>query len=351
LILLNDIEEISLPWLNEVFDTDSITAFTSKRIGEGVGWLGILSIVTLESEDDSIPNSAVVKIQTTEEANLASVEAFDLYGREVAFYQNLSRHCSITTPVCYASFINQQRNQFTLVLQDFSDLQMLDQLEGANEQECLLIVQSLARMHGLFWGRTDEPQFAWMYEFNDQAKVIFEIIGALLDESFRKYQGNVPPVIKQFLQTFTSRMQSLAPRLYQQKSFIHGDFRLDNIFLDKGAAEVRVIDWQICAKGPPLYDLATFLSASVSIEVRRAIERDAVRHYHDTLLAAGVTNYSFDRCWRDYVWAVPFSFCDPILTLSTIDAGNERGDKLVQAIFERGITAMADHETHKSGLV
>ena len=87
-MLLQGINDISVPWLNQVMDTNSITGFEARRVGEGVGLMGILAIVTLESEDDSIPPTIVVKIQTTDEQNLAVADTYRTYPREVSFKKN-----------------------------------------------------------------------------------------------------------------------------------------------------------------------------------------------------------------------------------------------------------------------
>ena len=44
-------------------------------------------------------------------------------------------------------------------------------------------------------------------------------------------------------------------------SLVHNDFKLDNVLLDpQGFAPVAVIDWDMCTRGCPLYDLAILLS-------------------------------------------------------------------------------------------
>ena len=57
---------------------------------------------------------------------------------------------------------------------------------------------------------------------------------------------------------------------------IHGDPRVDNILFEPADHGIRacLIDWQSLRVGDPQYDVAYFLSGSVSPEIRRAIERE-----------------------------------------------------------------------------
>ncbi len=47
-------------------------------------------------------------------------------------------------------------------------------------------------------------------------------------------------------------------------------------------------------------DVSFLIGNSLSSEVRRAHEERLVRGYHDVLVGAGVSSYSFDECWDEY---------------------------------------------------
>ena len=61
----------------------------------------------------------------------------------------------------------------------------------------------------------------------------------------------------------------------------------------------------------------------------------------------GVTDYSFDECWRDYRHAIMFTLAYPIVGLGApgFDLSNDRGMDLVLAMFERSTSAIADLKT------
>ena len=114
---------------------------------------------------------------------------------------------------------------------------------------------------------------------------------------------------------------------------------------------MMVIDWGNSGKGPPMFDLSYFLTTCLDVEVRRSLEKDAIQHYCNTLKANGVEGYDAESCWRDYVWGVPLAFYIPIIVMSSMGAGNERGDLLVQTMYDRSVAAMVDHKIQETGLV
>ncbi len=61
-----------------------------------------------------------------------------------------------------------------------------------------------------------------------------------------------------------------------------------------------MLDWQTCVDGVGPSDVAYFLGAGLAEGERREAEGQIVRDYHAGLVAAGVTGYDWDTCWRDY---------------------------------------------------
>ena len=79
---------------------------------------------------------------------------------------------------------------------------------------------------------------------------------------------------------------------------VHGDFRLDNLlFGEPGAPRAFcVVDWQTCGWGPAMVDAAYFIGGGLSVEDRRASERELLRGYCNGLAGA----VGWDDCWDGY---------------------------------------------------
>ena len=59
-----------------------------------------------------------------------------------------------------------------------------------------------------------------------------------------------------------------------------------------------------------------FWVGTISIEDRRAHEKDLLKLYHDTLCENGVKDYSFDQCWDDYRMTMLDSLFRMVMALS-----------------------------------
>ena len=171
------------------------------------------------------------------------------------------------------------------------------------------------------------------------------------------YLRYLVPTLKNFGGLFSEDMRRLAeaygPRIAdhmagvaaQPLTFSHGDFLLDNmLFGPDGSDDFAVIDWQVSGISSGLYDVASFMSDSVSTGTRRKIERETLREYHDVLCSAGVKDFSFEDCWRLYRQNMLGRLLAPILVCGGLDLSNERGRALAENGLRNTLTAIEDLE-------
>jgi len=79
-------------------------------------------------------------------------------------------------------------------------------------------------------------------------------------------------------------------------TIIHGDVHIGNLFLDHG--RVGFLDWGIINVNTPMRDISYLMTMAMSIEDRRAHERDLLRLYLDVRKVAGATEITFADAWR-----------------------------------------------------
>ncbi len=123
-------------------------------------------------------------------------------------------------------------------------------------------------------------------------------------------------------------------------TLVHGDYRLDNLFFSPDGT-VTTIDWQVCAKGPFAYDLAYFITQSLTIDDRRAHEAALIDAYLDELETAGVS-HDRDMLMDDYRATAMFCLCYPIQA-GQVELVNDRARALIVDMFNRAMTAISDH--------
>jgi aminoglycoside phosphotransferase (APT) family kinase protein len=80
-------------------------------------------------------------------------------------------------------------------------------------------------------------------------------------------------------------------------TFMHGDFRLDNLLFDAaGAPEpLAVVDWQAVRLGKGVADVAYFAMSSLQPDHRKQWEAQLVDSYYAALLEHGVRGYDHAR--------------------------------------------------------
>ena len=89
---------------------------------------------------------------------------------------------------------------------------------------------------------------------------------------------------------------------------VHGDAHLDNMFFprDPSAQGVKLVDWETWERGIPAYDLAYLLN------FHPEMEEEAMAAYFQGLIAAGVTEYSWEKFILDYRLSVLCCLFPPI---------------------------------------
>jgi aminoglycoside/choline kinase family phosphotransferase len=242
-----------------------------------------------------------------------------------------------------------------MLLEDLGDRTMISQVSGIPGVRAAAALRALARLHGAWWGSGDLDSLTWMPRLDDP-------INLAAGEGYRqawplfaeRIEDGIPAEAFDIGDRTKEQFEALihAGMASAASTICHGDFRGDNLMFDDRAStedEVAVLDWQIAYRGPAVTDVAYFLCQSLTIEERRAHERDLVRGWYDEL---GVTlrreqgreldDYPFDLAWDHYRRAALGTTVYPVIPLAQMDAANERGLELIRAMANRAFTACID---------
>jgi thiamine kinase-like enzyme len=79
----------------------------------------------------------------------------------------------------------------------------------------------------------------------------------------------------------------------------HGDVHLKNWYVN-GNGEMGLGDWQCVARSNPVRDVAYALSTALTVDDRRAWERELVSYYLEQLASVGGPVIAFDNAWEIY---------------------------------------------------
>ena len=325
-----------------------IAGVAVENIGAGVGLVGTILRCHLSYEGDAadMPRSVIVKLHSSHPETVQIARRLRLYAREYAFYRDIAHRVPLRSPMLLYGDFDESDHRFALVLEDLVGMTTVDQVDGASAAQAKTAVREIARMHGAYWNRVDQPPAAGFHEAANP-----ECIGLVQ----QVYQASLPVALERLGNLFPHPMRRLAEAYGRglvehadavaagPLTFSHGDFRLDNMFFGGDRADdFAVVDWQVSGVRSGLYDVAYFLSSSVPVAIRRDIEADAAAEYHQALVSAGVRDFTLEECWRSYRQNMLGCFQTLIIAGGQLDLSSERSRQLADVFVTRTLAAIDD---------
>lgn len=324
-------------------DDVTVTSFDATPIGVGVGILGLLWRVSLTYEPaGGGPSTVILKLPHTGAESRHIADAFRFYEREVRFYEQGASRSPVRTPARYASAFDEASGDFLLVMEDVGGCRVYDQVEGCPPDEAGRDLVNLAAHHAAWWASPDLEALPWVVRICDPPNP--QALVPALRQSWPIIEGQFGHLLRGPMLDAARRMPEVVVSIMERLAeppitLVHGDHRLDNLFFDDDG--ITLLDWQITGGGRGPYDVAYFLSQSLVPDVRKEVEQDLVRAYHDALVADGVAGYSFEDCWEDYRVATLFCACYP-LNAGSVDLVNDHAVALFTSMLERSVAAILD---------
>lgn len=336
-------DEVSAGWIGGVLG-HTVTDVALEPIGIGVGLLGELyrATPTYKTPDDEAPRSVIVKLPTHAAANKAIGMAFKFYERELRFYEEIAPKARVTVPKVFHSAMDLGTERFVLVLEDLAHLELADQVAGMTVEQATKAVQAIAPFHAQYWESRELEALDWLpaadHPITMQAAKVYEDSWPHFVE---KWSHVVPAGGLELGERVRDVYRSMLTQLaVPPRTFVHTDFRLDNLFF--GDSGVTVIDWQLSTRSSGVYDVAYLLSQSMDVELRRESQEAILGAWYERLCQAGVSGYTIEQANADYAASVLVCLVVAVAAGADLDTGNERGEALVRAVSERGFSAALD---------
>lgn len=333
------VEELTPEWFSETLGPNHggarVVSVDATEIGAGIGFVGELQRCRLVWDEtaDHLPASVVVKVPTANPTNRALGEGLGGYQREIDVYSRLADQLGLPMPafhhgVCdpdpapwvgtaslwlfeklpiggvqwltdrFLKLAEKSKRRYLLVIEDIADARPPSQVAGGTLDDAAVALEALAHFHARNWmtGVGNQVDNIWPI---DRAPKVFQAgyrrNRALFVERFGSLVGD----------EMIARMDEVQERLPEMTAsltrapytLLHGDYRLDNI-LFRPDGQIVVLDYQLMGIGRPGSDVAYFITTALTPEHRGA-EAELLRRYHETLVAAGVDDYSHDDLMAD----------------------------------------------------
>lgn len=336
------ISDVNAKWLAEATGFD-IKAVSIEQIGVGIGVSSAVYRVKLEGTN--CPASVVVKLPALDEAAVFTSSILRMYIREVEFFKTLAKECPFKVPASYYGDVNKETSQFAIVIEDLGKLRVVDQNIGMTIEDARVAVDGLAHFQAKWWGKGDAlSEAGTTVSLGDP--IYPAILPLVFGEGWEKVttQMQVPQAIMQVGPKWTAALPGLLQSLVVgPNTLCHGDFRADNMLFTSDG-QLAVLDFQLIGSGSGSYDLAYFVTQSLSEDVASKHEKELFDLWIDGLQRYGASPSQVNReaLWQHYRTAALFCLAYPIVASRGMDLADPRQHRLVESMNERFVRAVTE---------
>lgn len=323
-------------------DATSVTAIALEPIGEVAGVFGTIHRVTPSYDgpvDAGTPRTLVAKFPTDMPENKAVGMTLNFYAKEILALQYVAAH---TPGIDHAALVHAdmdpEAGRFALLIEEVTHRTVGDQVAGATEAQTRTVMTALATLHARWWEDPSLSSADWLPRTDHpiQLAVVPSIMRAAMPIIADKWAERLGPEAIAIGQRVTEQYERLMVRVAERaRTFTHTDARAVNLFFADAGDAVTFIDWQLCLWSSPMQDVHYFLASSITADSWDAWGMEMLRHYHETLCALGVDDYSWDDLWYDFQLFAVSGLVYPASTVGTFDTGNELGRLVADTWLER----------------
>jgi aminoglycoside phosphotransferase (APT) family kinase protein len=229
------------------------------------------------------------------------------------------------------------------VLEDLSErTRPGDQIAGCSVAEAEAVARELAALHAAFWDDARLDTADWLYNRAAGAQTA-AVTNALAAKSFReRFAARADPALLDAIDIVVTDLPRHFSAIPKGRTLVHGEPRVDNVLFEDGAARPKawLIDWQFADRGSPMFDLAYFLSGSLSPEDRRSIDKRLVEQHH-AAIAAKDPAYTLEQARAEFAGSLPQALYFTVGAILAMPP-SEHGDLLLLTLAERNVAALRD---------
>jgi hypothetical protein len=292
----------------ETIDSEVVVDVTLTSVGTGQMCDSARLHLTYD-RPTTAPTTLIAKLPAADPTSRATALSLRSYEIEVRFYQELAPALPLRTPTVHHADIDVHTAAFVLLLEDLAPARQGDQLAGCSRRDAEVALDELVNLHAPRWADPSLTDIEWLHRDPDASEQMALALLPTLWEGFvERYADRLGDDVHEAGGALFADFERYVRAPSEPHTVVHGDYRLDNLLFGSGerGPTVAVVDWQTCAHGPALADVAYFLGAGLLPDDRREHEIDLVQRYHRALVARGVADYPWTTCWDDHrrgTWA------------------------------------------------
>jgi hypothetical protein len=225
-----------------------------------------------------------------------------------------------------------------VVMEDVtSSADLRDATSPMNTVQAANGLRGLARLHRRYWSFSGEshPALAWVQTW-EATEGFQEGLRRMVPRGLERGAAILPPAVTQLsgdeIVDLWARYVTLLDR--DPVTLLHADAHIGNTYV-RPDDDVGFLDWQVARRGHWSQDIGHFLPGAVTIEDRRATERELLAVY----LAALDRGVAGDDAWLWYGASVVYGLT---IWLSTLGTDGYQSHEVSTALAERFATAFVE---------
>ena len=290
-------EEVTAQWMQQALtaggasDLPPVKEIAWEDIGSGVGFMGTILRCSsgMTSRKRWLGRIATLLRPLSSSAQSARQEPASgqtpgLHRRGYDFYRLIAPQAPVRSPALLYGDYQAGRRSLCPGAGGFGGWQTVSHFDGASAEQTRRAIRAIARLHGTYWNRTDQPPLNLLTDtFSSRRRMLVQLVYlAHLAPTLERFGSYFSDDMRRLAETYAARIDSQIVRVAAgPKTLSHGDFRLDNIFFaaDSGE-EIAIIDWQVSGLRSPLFDVAYFWWGALR---PRCAARSSARCWKSTL--------------------------------------------------------------------
>ncbi len=220
---------------------------------------------------------------------------------EVRFFTEIAPELKINIPKCYYAEFDDKSRQGIVLLEDLTE-------RGATfgapnrpitPDRVAAMLELMGEYHGRWW---NDPRLG---KYTAQKEPLRVFMKWQLRRSWWNQVMDMPAAAYMpagmrdgdLVERAVDRLWELNDS--QPQTYAHADLHLGNTFYEADSAP-GILDWQCSMPGRWGHDVSYFMTCALSIEDRRANERELLRHYLGALGTYCDQAPSFDEAWLEH---------------------------------------------------
>ncbi len=240
------------------------------------------------------PATMFCKMAPTDPGRREAIIGTGMGRREALFYRSLATSVTLRVPEVHLARVGED-GQFVLLLEDIdaSGCLVSDGTWSIDVDAAATALADLAGMHRHF---ADPAVRARQAPWVEPSRPSTTYASTTLCYGLDHHRDRLSAPFAALAELYVERKQWMHD-LWQAgpRTIIHGDTHIGNLFVDGG--RVGFLDWGMISVTTPLRDASYFINMALSVEDRRAHERDLLRHYLEAWNCGG-DPIDFDQAWQ-----------------------------------------------------